>query len=259
MKKIFLFILVPVILFLAFFVFKSRPIEESEKNQVPQEIPVIRNNPELTVEKPEKVETEKKDFEIPLSAKNSAPFTSQAPHAKWDDLHDEACEEASIIMAYYYLENKEKISIKEAESEIQAMVDFQMSYFGSHKDLTAEEMVDLTEQFYEKKLSVKNFESKQEALTYMKENLAQENIFIIPAAGRKLENPYFKTPGPLYHALVIKGFDETTKEFITNDPGTRRGESFRYSYDVIWDSIHDFPGKKDDILEGNKTVILVEK
>ena len=74
-----------------------------------------------------------------------------------------------------------------------------------------------------------------------------------------MENPYFRVPGPLYHALVIVGYDDAKKEFITHDPGTRRGENYHYSQEIIWNAAHDFPGKKSDILEGAKNIILVKK
>jgi len=33
--------------------------------------------------------------------------------------------------------------------------------------------------------------------------------------------------------IVIRGFDPATKEFITNDPGTKRGEFYRYDIDLL--------------------------
>src|SRR3989344_4836525 len=56
----------------------------------------------------------------------------------------------------------------------------------------------------------------------IREQLNLGRPVIVPAAGRELGNPYFRTPGPLYHMLVIKGYT-SDGEFITNDPGTKRG------------------------------------
>ena len=76
---------------------------------------------------------------------------------------------------------------------------------------------------------------------------------IIPVAGRLLGNPNFTGEGPLYHVLVIKGYTE--KGFITNDPGTRNGADYFYTFDVIMNAIHDWNG--GDVLNGQKIMIIV--
>ena len=54
--------------------------------------------------------------------------------------------------------------------------------------------------------------------------------------------------------LIIKGY---TKEgnFITNDPGTRRGADFIYSPGVLMNAIHDWNG--GDVDNGKKVMIVV--
>jgi len=295
MKKSYIFLPIALaFLILAVFGVNKLAKKLNQPMKVSQEVPVIMENPELTnppKEEPVAVITEEAPEKetLPIKHLNVVAFSSQAPYAKWDDLHDEACEEASLIMAHEYLQGTEEIEIRDAEDEIQRMVKFQKNYFGSHKDLTAQEMVKLAQELYEENhrlitleevepltapeekiesteeeiISAVDEENKDQIpadkLEMIKKELSEGNIFIIPAAGRELENPYFRSPGPLYHALVIVGYDDNTEEFITHDPGTRRGENYRYSYDILWDSIHDFPGKKTEILKGNKTIILVEK
>ncbi|MBD3238234.1 MAG: hypothetical protein GF332_01155 [Candidatus Moranbacteria bacterium] len=193
--------------------------------------------------------------DLPAKVLNKAPFIPQAPYKVWDDLHDEACEEAAIITAHFYLEQKDKVSKEVAEKEIQALVRYQIKKMGSHRDINAQEMVELARDFYQEQYSlVDDYELDQIKLW-----LANQGIIIVPAAGRVLENPYFKQPGPLYHALVIIGYDDKKQEFITNDPGTKRGKEFRYDYDNLLNSVHDFPGDKEKILQGRKVLILVPK
>ena len=101
----------------------------------------------------------------------------------------------------------------------------------------------------------------------IKKELAQGNLVITPMAGRILQNPYYRRPGPIYHMVVVRGYTE--KEIITNDPGTRRGEGFRYLNDNFFNSLHDWPfefGKKipkeeaaRGILDGQKAMIVFEK
>jgi hypothetical protein len=267
----------------------SQPVNFMEDSH-----PIIMDNPELSnPPTPEKTavitEEAPKNEKIPDKYLNILAFSSQAPYFKWDNLHDEACEEASLLMTHNYLVGTAELEIRTAEDEIQKMVTFQKSYFGSHKDLTAEEMIDLAEEFYEEKYQLIELVPKKiideeetadsaeprnadfseeensptevdlEKIEYMKKELSKGNLFIAPMAGRELENPYFRVPGPLYHVLVVIGYDDFKKEFITHDPGTRRGENYHYSYEIIWKAIHDFPGKKSDILEGTKNVILIKK
>ena len=79
----------------------------------------------------------------------------------------------------------------------------------------------------------------------------------VPVAGRELGNPYFSGGGPWYHMLVITGYDGN--RFITNDPGTKRGEDYKYSADVLIEAIHDWTGSKDTITSGAKTAVVIER
>ena len=180
------------------------------------------------------------------------PFTTQAPDANWDERHEEACEEASLIMLAYYIQNK-KLNREIAEKEIQDLINFQLEKYGDYKDSDAAGIVKLAADYYNiKNLKViYDFEKAE-----IKKQLAKGNPIIVPAAGRKLGNPNFTYPGPLYHALALVGYDGNT--IITNDPGTRKGEGYKYNIDVLFKAIHDFPGNIDEIEKGRKAMIIIE-
>lgn len=55
--------------------------------------------------------------------------------------------------------------------------------------------------------------------------------------------------------LVITGFDDAKNIFITNEPGTRRGESFAYDQQKLFAAIHDW--NNGDVLHGEKKMIVV--
>lgn len=179
------------------------------------------------------------------------PFISQAPFAIWDELHDHACEEAAIIMVYYYLTGKE-LTQDAGEREILSMVDWQIENWGGHFDLGAEQMAELFENYfgYQDLELIYDF-----TIENIKKELAIGNPIIVPAAGRALGNPYFTSPGPEYHVLVIKGYDDEKSEFIVNDPGTKRGADFRYNYQILQNAIHDF--NEGDVLNSRKVIIVV--
>lgn len=179
------------------------------------------------------------------------PFTSQAPYGVWDEKHEEACEEAAIIILKYYLDKKD-LTKEIAEKEIQRVIDFEIQNYGNYKDSNAEQIVKLAKDFYgiEKFKIIYDFERED-----VKKELAKSNPIIIPAAGRELGNPYYTQPGPLYHMLVLIGY--SGDQIITNDPGTRRGEGYRYNINILYDAIHDFPGDKNKIGEGRKAMIII--
>ncbi len=194
--------------------------------------------------------------EIPPKIQIDVPFTSQAPLVNWDKYHEEACEEASIIMVKFFLDKK-GINPEIADKEILDMINFEIKNYGDYKDSTASQMVQLAKDFYgplpeEKKLRA-IYDIKREDI---KKYLAKGSPIVIPAAGRLLGNPNYTQPGPLYHALVLTGYDGN--EIITNDPGTRKGKNYRYNINVLYNAIHDFPGNKDNIENGRKAMIVVE-
>ena len=179
------------------------------------------------------------------------PFTSQAPYANWDPFHEEACEEASLIMLVYFL-RQQKLDQETAEREILGLIRHEIKKYGDYEDSTAEEIVTLARDYY----GLTNLKVVYDfSLQDLKAEIAKGNPVILPAAGRALDNPNFKQPGPLYHVLVLIGYDRD--KLITNDPGTRKGRHYAYPADTLYSAIHDFPGDKDRILEGRKAMIVV--
>jgi hypothetical protein len=201
---------------------------------------------------------EKKTAEIPRELTLAVAFAQQAPYGNWDALHEEACEEASMIMVNKYFVHQ---SLNETimETEIQKLISWEGDN-GYLVDLTAQEAVDILNNHFGLKARL----STEVTADRIKYELSQGNLIIIPAAGRLLGNPNFKQPGPIYHMLVIKGYNNS--EFITNDPGTRKGNSFKYKYNQLINAVHDWNhelaegGMTDaEMAMGRKVMIVVEK
>jgi uncharacterized protein YvpB len=229
-----------------------KEFDEIERSKVAQE--VIREEDFVnsnTEEKDESSKKDKLDNPLPTSVKIDVPFTSQAPYGLWDERHEEACEEASLIMLVKYLKG-ESLTIEVAEKEIQDLIDFQIKTRGNYKDTSVQETKKIAEDFYELDNLEVIYDFEKEKI---KEELSKRNPIIIPAAGKLLGNPYFTPPGPLYHNLLLVGYDG--KNVITHDPGTRRGENYVYDIDNLYEAIHDFTGKKEDIEKGRRAMIVV--
>jgi hypothetical protein len=188
---------------------------------------------------------------LPSEANLAVPFTVQAPHANWEDPYGELCEEASVLMAVSYLTKKEIPNADFADKALLAIKDFEDKKFGYYKDTTAEETaIIIREHFSYSKVEVK----QNPTIDNIKQAIADGRVVIAPLAGREIGNPYFHAPGPLYHMLVIKGYTDDGK-FITNDPGTKRGENYLYPQDRIMEAIHDW--RTDQNIDLGKKVILI--
>lgn len=248
MKKFLLIFFISLIIVGGFFSYRlnfkkekeiAKEIEKKEED-TKEEKEVVKKEPEKTTPTP------------PQSKNLSISFSPQAPYALWDELHNNACEEAAIIMVHYY-KMKKTLNKKVMENEIQKMVDFQIKNYGGHNDLNGKEIGKLASDFYEYKEPkiVYNFSWEE-----VKNEIVAGNPVIVPAAGRLLKNPYYKTPGPIYHALVIRGYSKD--KIITNDPGTKRGENYQYSYKILDNALHEWTGSEETLNQGKKVMIVLE-
>ena len=88
----------------------------------------------------------------------------------------------------------------------------------------------------------------------IKNSIANGHPLLAVANGKILPNPYFSNGGPEYHVLIIKCYTEDS--FITNDPGTKRGENFLYKYVDLMNAIADW---NDGDVKNGRSVILVQE
>lgn len=189
---------------------------------------------------------------LPSELNLPAPFTSQAPHANWDTDHEDFCEEASILMAAYALQDKSIANADAAEVELQRLKQYEMDEFGYFESTTAEQTAKMIRGVYSLKAELLENPTPID----LKQELAAGHYIVVPAAGRELGNPNFRDPGPLYHMLLLKGYT-SRGEFVTNDPGTRNGRNYVYKESVLMDAIHDW--NDGDVNNGQSVVIVVTK
>ena len=188
----------------------------------------------------------------PTAINLSVPFTSQAPFGVWDTDHEEFCEEAAVLMAVSYLSGDTSITDPSvAESDLQSIKSWELATFGFFEDTTAAQTARIVADKYNVTAVRLAYNPTADQL---KTWLAQRRVIIVPSAGRMLGNPNFTGVGPLYHMVVLKGYT-AGGQFITNDPGTRRGADYLYPEDVIMNAMHDWNG--GDVNQGAKVVIII--
>lgn len=189
------------------------------------------------------------------------PFTSQAPFAQWSDSRQQdGCEEAGAVMAMAWVKDQKTLSKAEAKKAIINISDFELKKYGEYRDVSLEDLRKWVFIDYFKYDAKKVRVVEKITLADIKKELAKGNLVLVPADGRALKNPYFTAPGPERHVLLIKGYDQKKKQFITNDAGTRRGENYRYSETVLFKAIRAYPtGYHLPIKKVEKKMLVVEK
>lgn len=188
----------------------------------------------------------------------NVPFTSQAPFGEWSDLRQEdGCEEASSLMAVKWTSNQ-SLTASEALKEITGASDYILKKYGEYRDISMTDTLNwlIKDYFdYQNAALIKNV-SQSGIIAELKKG----NLIIAPMNGQLLHNPYFVAPGPINHMLVIRGYDPLTDRFITNDPGTRRGELYEYDAKVLFAALRAYPtGSHEPISSINKDVIVIWK
>jgi hypothetical protein len=194
---------------------------------------------------------------IPSKHLIKTAFIPQAPEKNWDQPWQDACEEASLLTVKYYYSN-ETPSIPELVNKYQQIFSYESDNGLSH-DINISSMSTISSKYLG--LTPKIIDNP--TIDDIKKEISHDIPVIITANGKTLyqENKNFREGGPWYHSLVILGYDDNLQKFIVHDVGTQHGAYFKYSYDLLLDSIHDFPesGHKEDIESGSKRVLVLIK
>lgn len=188
----------------------------------------------------------------------NVPFTPQAPFGDWkDERQQDGCEEASSLMAMRWV-NGQSLTRSDALREILAISEYERLKYGDFHDTSAE---DTAKRIFRGYFRYDGVAVKHDIKTAdIIGELVKGNLVVTPVNGQKLGNPFFTQPGPYRHMLVMRGWDPKKKEFIVNDPGTKRGEGYRYQEHVIQNALMDYEtGHKVPVVEGRTAMIVVSR
>lgn len=190
--------------------------------------------------------------EILFAKQLEIPFTPQAPQGIWSQPWQDDCEEAVITMAKFYYLNK-TINTKIAIKQINQIRNIKEGYYGFSLDEEADKITELINNFLPFEARVVSNPS----IDQIKNEINNNRPVILPAYGKYLSNPFFGSAGVQYHVILISGYDDNSQEFITQEPGTRHGKNYKYSYKTIMNAMHDY--KKNNTKNGRRVAIFTQK
>lgn len=190
----------------------------------------------------------------------TVPFTSQAPTGTWsDDRQQNACEEASVLMAMWWVKGEKPTSSQEALKKILDIATYEEETYGTSEDTNPVDTVTRIFEGYYKYKKAKAF--SEITLQDIIQEIMKGHLVILPMDGIKLANPHYTQPGPERHMLLIVGYDAKTKEFVTNDSGTRYGSGYRYPETQVFNAIREYPTGEHLPITGaiKKSMIVISK
>lgn len=253
-KKIILFLIIFFVVVISFLIFQKKsslltPKIENKLTQVSDKIEEIKEN---IIPEPTRI----LDSGLPDKHLIETVFVPQSPEKNWDQPWQDACEEAALLTVDYYYRNITQSDIQTIKNDLLKMIDFENEQSFSH-DMNTSQMSFVAQNYLSYSTKIIDNPTVDDIKNYISQNIP----VIVPANGKTLyqENKHFNDNGPYYHNLVVLGFDDIKQKFIVHDVGTQFGAYFKYSYQLLMESIHDFPASldKEDINQGKKKVLIL--
>lgn len=170
----------------------------------------------------------------PAELNLKVPFYAQAPYANWDMPWQEACEEATVLLIanVYFQHNWPR---EEFNNQILKLVEWEKKQFGDYQHTSVAQTAEILNDY----LDLKTIIHESPTFDDVKNILAKGHLIVMTFSGKELRNPNYKNGGPVYHAMVIKGY-KANQKIITNDVGTRNGADYVYDWKTIENALHDY-------------------
>jgi hypothetical protein len=181
------------------------------------------------------------------------PFTAQAPTDNWS--RNEDCEETSVVMANAYLngQTQDRMSATDAQSAINALKNWEQVNAGYNANTGA----DATMHMAQGAFGILVTQIKDYTAQDLKDELNKNHVILLPINARKLGNPKYETSGPLYHMIVVRGYN--SKEFIVNDPGTDSGDGNVYTFETLKNAAADWDNAAQAMDPTRKIALILSK
>lgn len=208
------------------------------------------------INSPKEAATQDIIYEVVIN--KNIPFLVQAPFADWkDQMQQDACEEASMIMIDAWINNYD-FDKKDGLEQIVKLSNYIEKNYGSWKDSNIEDIQEILKDYFKIEKTQLYYDTNLEEI---KELLKEGKNLIVPINGQTIANDNFSGIGPLNHMVVLIGYDEETRDFFAHDPGTRHGKEYRYPYENFIESIRNYKSSAEisDRDEQRKVVLAIAK
>lgn len=193
-------------------------------------------------------------IQVPAELNLKMTFYSQAPFGDWSEPWQEACEEASILLIAdtYYRHNWTRENFRD---EILKLVTWEDQNFGDYRNTNTAQISRMLQEY----LGLKSVIHPDPSFEDVQQVLARGHLIVMTFAGKMIGNPNYKNGGPVYHAMVMKGYKTgaatgAADKVITEDVGTKNGEDYVYNWATLQRALHDYT---EPIENGKKLMIEV--
>jgi hypothetical protein len=186
---------------------------------------------------------------LPAAVQLAVPFTVQAPFGNWN-VHQESCEEASLLEVESFLKGDRRAMIdpSEANRDLLAMKQWQVARWGAERDLSLDRIGQLAQQYYGR-----NYQELPASVESIKSQLAMGRPVMLPVMTHGLGNPHYGAKS-VYHILVLVGFDSGGA--IANDVGIREGRGYRYTWGQVFNAVDQVTVQDPAMRQGRVMVVL---
>lgn len=188
----------------------------------------------------------------------NVPYVNEAPDGVFTGPWKNACEEASISMVEGYYLGKNTIEIKEAKEFMNMLFEKQNISYGTNHNSDAARTAEMINKYS----SYGAFIKENPTIEEIKSEIDQGRPVITPNYGFGLKNPNipFLASGSSYHMVVIIGYNDETREFITNDSGdSKTGAGYRYGYDLFMPTIRDYDYSTNKVSGPSRAIFTFKK
>ncbi|MDO8676713.1 MAG: C39 family peptidase [Candidatus Azambacteria bacterium] len=197
---------------------------------------------------------EKKITDIVLEV----PYVNEAPLGVFTGPWKNACEEASISMVEGYYLGKKTIENREAEEFMSMLFEKENILHGSNSNSDATRTAEIINKYSSYEAFIKELPTIEE----IKSEINQGRPVLTPNYGFGLKNPNipFLLSGSSYHMVVVIGYNDETREFITNDSGdAKTGAGYRYGYDLFMSAIRDYDYSTNTVSGPSRAIFTFRK
>ncbi len=206
----------------------------------------------------EKTEKNSANYKLSQSLVLEVPYVNEAPLGVFSGPWKNACEEASISMVEAYYLGQKTVEKNEAEEFMRMLFEKEDILYGLNSNSDTVRTTEIINRYS----SYGAFIKENPTIEEIKSEIDQGRPVLTPNYGFGLKNPNipFLLSGSSYHMVVVIGYNDETREFITNDSGdAKTGAGYRYGYDLFMLAIRDYDYSTNTVSGPSRAIFTFPK